>query len=145
MEMCRGTLYQCSLQLIPESLISREKGKKQSLQNSLLPAMANGDSLVPWEPCAPYVSKQPVSWRVVKDNVAIHYIDPLCPLSAPYVVSVMFFAEWCRPMLFFALPQCLESVPTSVMLQEIQTEAFAPLNLWFDGLTVMVWLWFNVT
>lgn len=39
------------------------------------------------------VSKHPVSWRIVKDHVAIRYIDPLCPLAAPYVVSVMVFAE----------------------------------------------------
>ena len=67
-----------------------------------------------------------------KRYTAIHYIDPPCPLAAPWsanVVSVLFFAERWGSMLFFAPLQCSESVPTCAMLQEIQMEAFTPPDL----------------
>lgn len=88
MEKCRGTLYRCSLQLIPESLISREKGKGANPPEQSSTAVEDAGSPDPivssslGAVCALYF-KTPCLMEDSKRYSAIHYIDCLCLLSAP--------------------------------------------------------------
>lgn len=89
MEKCRGTLYRCSLQLIPESLISREKGKGANPPEQSSTAVEDAGSPDPivssslGAVCALYF-KTPCLMEDSKRYSAIHYIDCLCLLSAPW-------------------------------------------------------------